>query len=314
MTDRPRPQRKIREFNTIDLNLLKVFEALMSTRNVSLAAAQLNITQPAVSNALRRLRDTLGDDLFVRTRDGMEPTPRAVALAEPVLGGLAAIRGGMAQDTRFDPATSDRRFTIITTDVGEATFVVQLLRHLRHAAPMIDLRVLEVSQHDYETLLDNGEADFALGLFRIAETFRRELIGTCRYVAVMCREHAARLGVAEGAVIPHPVYMAAAHAHVVPRRAIGHPLDPGPGDAAAGRRVALELPHTAVLAVMLPQTELIAAIPEPAVAGLMQGGRLTWAQLPFTPEPTRLYMGWHRRHDSDGGHAWMRQVIRGLQI
>ena len=314
MTDRVRAQRKIREFNTIDLNLLKVFEALMTTRNVSLAASQLNVTQPAVSNALRRLRESFDDDLFVRTREGMEPTPLALSLAEPILGGLAAIRGGVAQDSRFDPATSDRRFTIITTDVGEATFIVQLLRRLRHEAPLIDLRVLEVSQHEYETLLDNGEADFALGLFRIADTFRRELIGTCRYVAVMCREHAARLGVAEGAVIPHPVYMAAAHAHVVPRRLISHPLERFLAAGDERRRVALELPHTAVLAALLPETELVATIPEPAVPPLMAGGRLSWAVLPFEPEPTHLYMGWHRRHDSDGGHAWMRHVIRGLTI
>mgnify|MGYP000518938455 CR=1 FL=1 len=314
MTDSRKSARKSREFKTIDLNLLKVFETLMEVRNVSLAAARLNVTQPSVSNSLNRLRAYFEDDLFVRTRNGMEPTQLAQALADPILQGLASIRAGVAQNLSFDPATSDRRFTIITTDVGEATFIVELLRVLRHEAPNIDLRVLEIAQQDYERLLDNGEADFALGLFKIADTFNRELIGTCRYVALMCKEHAARIGVANGEVIPHDVYMEAAHVHVVPRRAIGHPIEPALGADAARRRVALELPHTAVLSALLPETELVATIPEPAVSPLMAGGRLSWAVLPFAVEPTRLYMGWHKRHDNDGGHAWMRQIIRGLEI
>ncbi len=314
MSDRKEPARKNREFNTIDLNLLKVFEALMHLRSVSLAAARLNVTQPAVSNALNRLRGYFGDDLFVRTRDGMEPTPLALALADPVLQGLSSIRAGVAQSLTFDPASSDRRFTLITTDVGEATFVVELLRILRHQAPRIDLRVLEVAQHDYERLLDNGEADFALGLFKIADTFHRELIDTCRYVALMCREHGTRLGLTDGATIPHETYLDAAHVHVMPRRAIGHPVELALGAEARRRRVALELPHTAVLSALLPQTELVATIPEPAVPSLMAGGRLMWAVLPFETEPTRLFMGWHKRHDNDRGHAWMRQIIRGLNI
>lgn len=314
MHDRNEPACVSREFNTIDLNLLKVFVALLETRSVSEAAARLKVTQPAASNALNRLRSYFGDDLFVRTRDGMEPTPLALALAAPVLLGLSSIRAGVAQSLTFDPARSDRRFTIITTDVGEATYVVELLRILRDHAPRIDLRVIEVAQHDYERLLDNGEADFALGLFKIADTFHRELIGSCRYVAVMCREHGLRLGLTDGATIPYISYLSAAHVHVMPRRAISHPVEDALGADAARRRIALELPHAAVLSALLPQTELVATIPEPAVPSLMAGARLMWASLPFKVEPTQLYMGWHKRHDNDRGHAWMRQIIRSVKI
>ena len=154
--------RSARAFGVMDLNLLKVFEALFETRSVSLAADRLSLTQPAVSNALGRLRASFDDQLFVRTREGMEPTPLAMALSGPLLEGLASIRAGMALNIGFDPASSHRRFTLITTDVGEMSFVVEILRVLRREAPGIDLKVLEVGQQDYERLLDNGDADFAL--------------------------------------------------------------------------------------------------------------------------------------------------------
>jgi DNA-binding transcriptional LysR family regulator len=143
----------------VDLNLLRVFEAMMRERNVSQAAQRLNLTQPAVSNALARLRAAFDDPLFVRTRAGMEPTAVALTLYEPIEHGLTAIRTALSESVRFDPRTSGRRFTIITTDVGELTFIAELLKILAQEAPHIDLRVMEASSEEYERR-NRGHADF----------------------------------------------------------------------------------------------------------------------------------------------------------
>jgi len=304
----------MRQRTMIDLNLLRVFETLMRERNVSLAARRLNLTQPAVSNALNRLRRALDDQLFVRTRAGMEPTAAALALFEPLQFGLAAIDRALNEGFQFDPATSRRRFTIITTDVGELTYGAQLLRMLAREAPHVDLRIMEASSEEYERLLDSGQADFAVGRFKIRESFRRELIGTCIYVALFCADHGRGLGIGQGSVMPYETFLRAAHVDVIPRGATENPIAPALGADAARRRIALTIPHTAVLSAILPGTELVATVPQPAVWSLCESGKLGWALLPFETEVTQIFIGWHKRQDGDRGHAWLRERIRAIHV
>lgn len=303
----------MRDINLLDLNLLRVFETVMRERSVSLAAERLHITQSAVSNALNRLRAALDDPLFVRTRNGMEPTPLAISFATPVQDGLATIRAGVTQSLSFDPAVARRRFTIITTDVGEETYIAALLQILAREAPFIDLRVIEAPSEEYEKLLDNGEADFAIGRVEIAESFRQEQIGSCIYVAVICAEHAARLGLRQGDVIPYETFIGLPHVQVVPR---GAGLNTNPVERAlegASRRVALTLPHTSVLSELIPGTMLVAAVPQPAAPPLCRE-RLLWLHLPFETEISRQRMIWHKRQDADKGHVWMREKIRSIEL
>lgn len=302
------------DVNTLDLNLLRVFEALMRERSVSLAAGRLNLTQPAVSNALNRLRTAFDDQMFVRSRSGMEPTPLALALSDPIHEGLAAIRVGISQGRSFDAAQSHRRFTILATDVGELAYVAQLMRLLRREAPSIDLVVMEASIDEYELLLDGGEADLAIGRFNVSSSFQSELIGTAIYVVVMCANHARRIGVAEGSVIPYETYIESAHAHLVPRGATENPIGRALGPDAARRRVALSLPHTSVLSTIIPGTELVATVPQPVVPSLCRGGELVWAMLPFQTELSQVHMAWHKRNDRDKGHVWIRDNLRATVI
>lgn len=304
----------MRNMNMLDLNLLRVFEALMREQNVSLAAERLNLTQPAVSNALNRLRGVFEDQLFVRTRNGMEPTPVALALYEPIQQGLASIRSALSEGLSFDPATSQRSFTIITTDVGELTYIAQLLKALSQEAPNIDLQVMEASREEYEKLLDSGKADFALGRFRISDSFRCEQIGSCIYVAVMCAKYARKLRIKEGSVIPYKTFLGLAHVDVMPRGATANPIAPALGRDASLRRIALTIPHTSVLSGLLPDTELVATVPEPAVASLCRSGAVTWAYLSFDTEITQLFIGWHKRQDSDKGHVWIRDKLRTIHM
>ncbi len=300
--------------NLVDLNLLRVFEAIMRERNVSRAAQRLNLTQPAVSNALGRLRAAFDDPLFVRTRGGMEPTAVARTLYEPIEHGLAAIHTALSESVQFDPGTSRRRFTIITTDVGEVTYIAQLLKILAQEAPHIDVRVMEAASEEYERLLDGGQADLALGRFRIRDSFHCERIGSCIYVAVLCAAHARRLGLAPGATFPYDAFLHSAHVDVIPRGATANPIAPALGADAARRRIALTIPHTAVLSALIPGTELVATLPQPAASILCQRGRLSWALLPFETEITQISIGWHKRHDGDMGHAWLREKLRSIPV
>jgi len=304
----------MRNLTMVDLNLLRVFEAMMLERSVSQAAQRLNLTQPAVSNALARLRAAFDDRLFVRTRAGMEPTAVARTLYEPIEHGLAAIRSALSESVRFDPLTSRRRFTIITTDVGELTYVAELLRMSAQEAPHVDVRVMEAASQEYERLLDSGQADLALGRFRIRDTFRCERIGSCIYVAVLCAAHANHLGIPPGAVIPYETFLGSPHVDVIPRGATENPIAPALGADAARRRIALSIPHTAVLSVLIPGTELVATLPQPAVSALCQNGKLSWATLPFETEITQIFIGWHKRHDGDKGHAWLREKLRSIPV
>src|SRR5690606_26435339 len=128
------------DLGDIDLNLLVVFDRLMRERSVSRSADSLGLSQPAISNALRRLRTLLGDELFLRTPAGMAPTPYALQLAEPVAQALDTLHGALNVRASFDPTGSERRFTAAMTDVGETYFLPVLMELLAREAPGVTLR------------------------------------------------------------------------------------------------------------------------------------------------------------------------------
>ncbi len=148
---------------SFDLNLVRVFDALMRHRSVSGAATALNLTQPAVSNALRRLRALTDDDLFVRTRRGMEPTAFSLAAGDSLTEGLRLIRHGLERAAPFDPATARRSFRVLMTDAGEMVFLPRIMPRLRRLAPNVDVRVMQLPLARYLETLETDQADFAVG-------------------------------------------------------------------------------------------------------------------------------------------------------
>jgi DNA-binding transcriptional LysR family regulator len=293
--------------NNLDLNLLRVFDALLREKSVSGAAERLHLSQPALSNALNRLRDALQDPLFVRTRNGMEPTALAIQLQVPLQQGLSAIRAALEQGTQFDPADAERTFTLIMNDVGEITFLPPLLRHISRHAPGITLNVVELGREEYEDSLDSGSADLAIGRIKLAETFRSQLVHFSTYVAVMSADHP--LADQPGDKIDFDSYMTARHVAVIPRGATGNPIDKSLGTNADQRHIALSVPHTTVLSAILPDTDLVATVPDKCIEALCIDGRLVWRALPFPVEPNMVYQWWHKRQESDAGHRWLRELV-----
>src|SRR5438105_3553547 len=165
------------QLRDIDLNLLVVFHQLLLDRRVSAAADSLGLTQPAVSNALGRLRRALNDELFVRTSRGMEPTPLAQRLAEPIAQALGSLHSTLNQRASFDPRTSNRSFTIAMTDIGEIYFIPRLMAALSKAAPGVSVSTVRNQAVNLREDMEAGRVDLALGLLPQLKTgfFQRRL-------------------------------------------------------------------------------------------------------------------------------------------
>lgn len=148
-----------------DLNLLRVLDALLRDRNVSRAAERLSLSQPAVSNALNRLRELLDDPLLVRVGRVMQPTPRALSLEAPIRDALQQIEHTLNAGDLFDPATSQQRFVIAVTDYVELICMPELMAHLAQVAPGIQLAITHLTPNLPAEALDNGELDLVLGRF-----------------------------------------------------------------------------------------------------------------------------------------------------
>ncbi|MBW8897479.1 MAG: LysR family transcriptional regulator, partial [Massilia sp.] len=153
------------EPSSIDLNLLSVFQEVYRERQISAAARRLGLTQSAVSNALARLRRTFGDELFVRTAHGMQPTPLAQQMAEPIGAAMAQVALALSQRSRFDPATSSRRFTLAMTDVGEVYFMPVLIERCRACAPNVEIASIRANGLTLKDDMETGRVDLAIGAF-----------------------------------------------------------------------------------------------------------------------------------------------------
>src|SRR5918911_2941465 len=147
----------------IDLNLLRVFDAVLHEKGVTPAAARLGLTQPAVSNALARLRKILGDALFVRTPEGMDATPFARELAEPVRQALALLESALAHGPGFDPASATRAFRFYMSDLGQVEFLPPLVERVQKAAPGVRLEAVAADLEHIADALGAGAIDLAMG-------------------------------------------------------------------------------------------------------------------------------------------------------
>ncbi|MDM7928818.1 LysR family transcriptional regulator [Blastomonas fulva] len=302
---------------TFDLNLLRVFEAVINDNSVTKAADKLGMSQPAVSNALNRLRHQLGDPLFVRTPLGMDPTPKARELAKAVNSGLTAIRAGLLAGTEFNPAVSQRHFTLLMTDVGEISFLPPLLEAIGKEAPHIDIHVLEAGLETYGELLESGLADLALGRITLADVFESQAIHTSPFVVLMSRHNNLihRMS-AEDLSLSYQDYLRARHIVVQPRGASADPVHAALGKDAGKREVALTIPHATALPGLMRNTNLVATIPKVAADNLIRGDQesLTYLAVPFHIEPNNVHQWWHRRNSSDAGHKWLRNTLANAGV
>jgi DNA-binding transcriptional LysR family regulator len=174
----------------IDLNLLRVFDAVLRERGVTPAAARLGLTQPAVSNALARLRALFGDALFVRTSTGMDATPFARGVAEPVRQALALLESALAHGPGFEPASSTRAFRFYMSDLGQIEFLPPLIERVQRAAPGVRLEAAALDVEDIAGALGTGALDLAIGFLPgLGPPVRRRALFRDPYMCLMRADH-----------------------------------------------------------------------------------------------------------------------------
>ena len=294
------------DLSEIDLNLLRVFHQLMLERRVSSAAETLGLSQPATSNALRRLRDLLGDELFLRTPRGMEPTPYALQLAAPVSLALSTLHDALNARSSFDPMASQRSFTLALSDVGEIYFLPELMQLLAEQAPGVTLRAVAVADEALKEDLVGGRIDLALGLLpQLQAGFFQQALFRQRYVCLLRQGHAlarkTRLSLADFSAAQHVRVQATGTGH-------GR-VDEALARRGIQRRIRLTVPHYVALGHVLATTELLAIVPERFAQRVCQPLGLTTRNLPLAIEDSAIHQFWHARLHRDPANQWLRALI-----
>ena len=292
----------------IDLNLLLVLHRLLQLRHVSRAADALGLTQPAVSNALRRLRALLGDQLLVRTPAGMQPTPYALALAEPLAQALRTLEDALAQRSAFTPEHSTRLFTIAMSDVGEIYFLPVLVPALAQDAPGVTLRTVALREPELAEALASGAIDLALGsLPRLRAGFYQQALFRQAYVCLMRAGHPGAIG---------PLGRAAFQGfdHVrVEAPGTGHvQVEEHLTRLGLQRRVRLTVPDFVALGHVLASTDLVATVPERFAERVCAPLGLHARPLPVRDFQSVIHQFWHAGMHGDAGHQWLRAHIAAL--
>lgn len=287
--------------NEIDLNLFVVFDAIYSERNLTRAADILHVTQPAVSNALRRLRATFGDPLFVRSPQGMLPTPMAESVIGRVREALQILDNSLLEHDRFAAASSEKVFRVSMGDLAEALYLPSLLQSLQISAPRVSVQSFPLARDHVPLELANGGADFAVEPPLLSDPqLRSSPLLKDEYVCVLRPDHPAcqsTLSLAN--------YLALQHIHISSRRrGVGH-VDLALQALGKKRHIALRAQHYMVATLIVARTDLALSMPR----GLAAQSGLAMLVLPFAVEPLSLNLYWHKSADNDPASRWFRATF-----
>jgi DNA-binding transcriptional LysR family regulator len=293
----------------LDLNLLVVFDALVRHGSVTAAGQELGLSQPAVSYALVKMRKTFEDPLFVRVSTGMRPTPRALAMIDPVRDVLQCIRTDVLSHSAFDPGRSAREFRIATSDVGESFFVPPIARALQMHGAQLRLKVLSPTPAVLEQQLEAGDIDLAVGHYpdlRGADFFQQALF-TSRFVCI------ARPG------NPHlkgkltmSRFLRAPHVDVSTPGRSQEIILGFIAEKKLVRNVPLQVSRFLSLLEIVSQSDMLAVVPLEVGESFQQGGRVAVRPLPFESPTFRLRQHWHKRYHDDSANRWLRELVHRL--
>ncbi len=291
----------------LDLNLLRVFDVVLQEKSVTAAAARLRLTQPAVSNALARLRALFDDRLFVRTAAGMDATPVARELGEPVRQALALLESALAHGPGFDPATSSRVFRFYMSDIGQVEFLPPLVERLQHAAPAVRLEAVPAEIEQIGEALAAGALDLAVGFLPgLGPPVRRRNLFRDPYACLMRADHPI------GRTLTRRKFLEASHA-LVPYRGGGHRVvEEALERAGVTRRIALRVAHFTVVPMVLERTDLLLTLPKRVAKVFERRGRLKSLPPPVPIPPADVGVHWHERYDGDAGNRWLREQLFDL--
>ena len=305
-------------FRTLDLNLLRVFDEVMAERNLTRAAATLSMTQPAVSNALRRLRDALHDELLVRVGYGVQPTPRALEIWPAVRAALDGLRTAVQAEAGFEAAASRENFVLAMADATAAALIPPLVRRLEAEAPGVSLRARPLLTRDPRGALAAGELDLAVGYFPaaiaaidtatmqqgVSEPYAHQRLYDGEYVCVMRADHPLA-----AAPLDLDAFCAARHLLVsFSGRPFGF-VDEALAGIGRTRRVVLTVNQFFTAGQVVAQSDLLTVLPHHFMASTGIADQLCTRRLPLELPVVHVDMLWHRRHAVRPAHAWLREAL-----
>ena len=295
----------------VDLNLLRLFDAVYRSGSVSRAAEELDLTQPAASQGLTRLRGLLHDPLFVRGGGGVAPTPKAQRLAGAVHDALALLTEALNESAEFDPLASRKLFRIHMSDIGEARFLPETMRALHSQAPGLRVATFPVPAADIADSLDSGRIDFAFGFLpTVKDTQRRHLLND-RYIVLLREGHgflprAARLKRQPQALLAalKTLDFVAVRSHSDTLRILQM--------VQLEDRLRLTTEHFMVLPGIVRATDLAVVMPRNIALSFAEQGGYAIVEPPFPLQDFSVALHWSKRFESDPGNRWLRETLVAL--
>lgn len=303
-------------FRTLDLNLLRVFDEVMAERSLTRAAHNLALTQPAISNALRRLRTALGDELVYRSGQGIEPTPYALTLWPEVHTALRQLQELIVPST-FVPATADNSFVLAMADATAAALIPGLVGLIESEAPGVSIRVVPLATRDPRRMLEDATADLAIGYFPAvlsdltarsqtgaAVAFAHQRLYDGEYVCVMRRNHPFASG-------PLTLNRFCSARHMLVSFS-GRPygfIDEALASQGRKRRIVLTVNQFFTAGRVVASSNLLTVLPRHFVSVTGIADELVFRELPFKVPTVHVDAVWHDRQQQQSAHQWLRQTI-----
>jgi DNA-binding transcriptional LysR family regulator len=306
-------------FLTLDLNLLRVFDAVMTEQNLTRAAGRLAMTQPAVSNALRRLRDALNDELLIRTAHGVKPTPRAEALWPAVRHALSELEEAIAPEQNFDISTAQTTFRMAMADATATLWLPALVRSIEREAPQLTVRMVPLTTREPRPMLLRGDIDLAVGFFpgvtaQLAggqgvsvSPIRHEQLYSGSYACVMRKNHP--LAKEE---LTLDAYCSAKHLLVSFSGRANGLVDEALARLGRERRILITVNQFFTGGRVVATSDLLTVLPRHLIASTGITGALITKDLPFELPNVHIDMLWHERDTRSPAHKWLRGHLSGM--
>ena len=289
-----------------DLNLLVVFKTLYEERNVTKASKKIGITQPAMSNALNRLRYLVKDELFIRGPKGMRPTPRAVELSIPVKAALGNLENALSS-INFDPETTNKLYRISISDDIAPLIIPNLINFIQRKSPNSNLRIRSEQGSEALKLLDNNDIDFAIGRFEVIPSrFSSLELFTEKYVCMMNRKNL--LGKEKKLSIGQ--YLSSKHLRVAPSGAPVAPIDRSLSQLNLERKIYVRIDLITMAPLILNNSDLILTLPSKTAQRIANYYNFVISELPIELEKRQTKLLWHSELTNHPSFDWIKKQIR----
>ena len=296
------------KLSDIDLNLFVVFDAIYTEGNLTRAGEIIGITQPAVSNSLSRLRTLFNDPMFVRTADGMVPTPVSQNIVGGVRQALGLIRSSVQESESFDPLASDKRFRVSMTDLSQSILLPNMFDRISLEAPKVSVDCYHVRRRDMNIELASGNLDLAIDIPLAPDPqIRQAPLISHPHVCVVRKDN-----IAVKDKLDLATYLSMGHVHISSRRGgLGH-VDLALGKMGKRRHIALRTQHYLATPNLVSTTDLALTVPRVFAQFLANQLPVRFLELPFEVPNLETYLYWHESTDRDQANKWMRDLVLSL--